>query len=237
MRCYQITLIVCLFASFCAGHSYAQERQHVLEVGQQRISASLYKSRKPPTLGGVVVLVAGGKSGAWPHSLHALGRHLPDDGWTTLQVDLKTAAASAEQSGTEQLLQQIAAAIEFLRKDGLQDIVLVAAGGIAFQTLQASKDKRIADVQGLVLLDLNETEKLPEPGLEFDGLKMPVLDLLTQHDAAHGATEQRKLLAQQNNMANYRQVRAPAAGPNWNKRRDPVVQRVRGWLRRNGRQG
>ncbi|MGI9284866.1 MAG: DUF3530 family protein [Pseudomonadales bacterium] len=235
MRRHRTILTVCLLASFFAGHSYGQEQQHVLEVGQQRISASLYKSRKPPTLGGVVVLVAGGNSGAWPHSLHALGRHLPDDGWTTLRVDLKSAAPPTESSGNEQLFQQISAAVEFLRKDGLQDIVLVAAGGIAFQTLQGSKDKRIADLQGLVLLDVSEIERLPKHGLEIDGLKMPVLDLLTQHDSARGVAVQRKLLAQQNNMANYRQVRAPAVGPNWNKRRDPVVQRVRGWLRKNGR--
>lgn len=228
MRRHGITLIVCLFASFWASPNYAQEQQHWLQAGQQSVSASLQKSRKPATLGGAVVFVAG----AWPHSLHALSRHLPDDGWSTLRVDLKTAHGPAEQPGNEQLLQQISAAVEFLRKDGLQDIVLVAAGGIAFQTLQAPKDPRLAQLQGLVLLDIKEIEKRPEPAPEIAALKMPVLDLLTRRGAGQGAALQRKLLAQQNSMTNYQQVRGPAAGPNWNKRRDPVVQRVRGWLRR-----
>lgn len=235
MRRHRIILIVCLLASVGASHCYAQEQQHWLEVGQQRISATLYKSRKSPTLGGVVVLVAAGNSGTWPHSLRALGRHLPDDGWTTLRVDLQIVEPSTDQPANTQFLQQMSAAVEFLRKDNVQDIVLVAAGGIAFQTLQAPTDKQIAGLQGLVLLDIKETAKLPEPGLEFAGLKMPILDLLTQNGRGQSAALQRKLLARQNNMTNYRQVRAPAAGPNWTQRRDPIVQRVRGWLRKNRR--
>ncbi len=237
MRRHRMTLVACLFAGFFANHAHAQEQQHWLQAGQQRVSASLHKSRKPVTLGGVVVLVAGGESGGWPHSLHALGHHLPDDGWTTLRVDLKIAASSAGPPGNEQLLQQIAAAVEFLRKDGLQDVVLVAAGGVAFQTLQAPKDPRLAQLQGLVLLDIHATEKPPQPVPEFTELNMPILDLLTRYGTGQDAALQRKWLAQQNSMANYQQVRGPAAGPNWNKRRDPVVQRVRGWLRRNWSQG
>ncbi len=230
MRRYRIILSLCLCVGFCASGSYVQEQQQWLEVGQQRIPASLFKSRKAPTLGGVVVLIAGGNSGAWPHSLHALGRHLPDDGWTILRVDLHAAAPAP---ANDQLMQQINAATELLRKDGVQDIVLVSAGGIAFQTLKAAKNPQVAGLQGLVLLNLNATEKLPEPSLDFSSLGMPILDLLTERGADQNAALQRKLLAQQFNMPSYRQTRAPAAGPNWHKRRDPIVQRVRGWLRRN----
>ncbi len=234
MRRHRIILIVSLLAGLCAQHSYAQQQQQWLEVGQQRIPATLYKSRKAPTLGGVVVLVAGGNSSEWPHSLHALGRHLPDDGWTTLRVDLHAAVSATELSASEQLVQKINAATELMRKDGVQNIVLVSAGGIAFQILQAAKNPQIAGLQGLVLLDTNAAGRLPEPDLEFFALSMPILDLLTKRGVEQEHALQRKLLAQQHNMTNYRQLRAPAAGPNWNKRRDPVVQRVRGWLRKNG---
>ncbi len=233
MRRYRLILIVCLLAGFCARHSYAQQQQQWLEVGQQRLPATLYKSRKAPMSGGVVVLVAGGNSSEWPHSLHALGRHLPDDGWATLRVDLHAAVSATELPAIEQLVQEINAATELMRKDGVQNIVLVAAGGIAFQALQATMNPQIARLQGLVLLDLSTTETLPEPGLVFAALQMPVLDLLTRRDAGEDAALQRKLLAQQYDVPNYRQTRAPAAGPNWHKHRDPIVQRVRGWLRRN----
>ncbi len=130
-------------------------------------------------------------------------------------------------------MQQINAATELLRNDGVQNIVLISAGGIAFQILQAAVNPQIAGLQGLVLLNLHTTKKLPEPGLDFSLLSMPILDLLTQRGTGQNAALQRKLLAQQYNVPNYRQTRAPAAGPNWQERRDPIVQRVRGWLRRH----
>lgn len=231
MPCFRTPLTVYLLTSFWLASAAAQQ-QHWLQAGQQRIPASVFESRKQPMQGGVVVLVAGGNSGAWPHSLHALGRYLPDDGWTTVLVDLHTAAT--QQAPNDFVPQLIGTAVDYLRTQNVQRFVLVAAGGMAFQVLNAAEDKSLAGLQGLVLLDSDASREAAGKPADFSALKMPLLDLLTQRGKGQGAATRRKLFARQHNMRNYQQVLAPAAGPNWRQRRDPVVQRVRGWLRKSG---
>lgn len=190
--------------------------------------------------GAVILLHGRGAHPDWADVIHPLRTRLPDYGWKTLSIQLPIAAADASDWVYPELIPEafgrITAAVEYLKQQGVTNIVLVghslgARMGIAYLA-QGVPD----ELQAFVAIGLAARKDVPNDGTlgTLEKLQLPLLDIYGSKDidAVLQSAPARVRAARLAENQAYRQRRIDGADHFFTGLDDALLAEVRAWLGR-----
>ncbi len=211
--------ILRLFFIFFLVISTAYTEQLEIKLNGKSIKLPYWSALKDPH--GAIVLIHGGEQPQWSTFLEYVAKHLSDYGWSTVLLN-------CEQDSPESWIKELPEAINTLRQQKNNRIVVIHYGEQVNQTL-AAFDKQ-AGIEGLILLsayDLSQAgEKKDDKKIE---LKVPLFDIAGQFD--YGAVleqmnERKKAFAQ----SKYTSMNVPGANHDYEYNESMVVSFLSGWM-------
>ncbi len=187
--------------------------------------------------GGVILLHGLGAHPDWPDVISPLRKNLPDTGWSTLSIQLPIRPNEADFADYPPLFPEanvrISAAIRYLKKQGLSNIVLVghslgAAMGAYFLAQKAPDSEAVRAFVGIGMGHAPGTVAHTPDSLAK--MTLPVLDLYGTQDlrGVLGSTKARA--ASQADNAGYRQLAIAGADHFFRGLEATLVKRVSSWL-------
>jgi len=161
-----------------------------LEAGGERFLGIFTKATSAASLGGAIILPSLGKTPDWPDVIAPLRKTLPAYGWNTLSIQLPYPTKNAD--GLWQLEPyftasrgRIQSAINYLRQQGITNIVLIGHGlGAAAAAVCVSGNDPLP-VAGLAAISLGTLPGSDRTGYGPDLLEnihVPVLDIFGSRD-------------------------------------------------------
>lgn len=189
--------------------------------------------------GGVILLHGLGAHPDWPDVISPLRKNLPDAGWSTLSIQLPIRPNEADFADYPPLFPEanvrISAAIRYLRKQGLSNIVLVghslgAAMGAYFLAQKTPDSEAVRAFVGIGMGHAPGTVAHTPDSLAK--MTLPVLDLYGTQDlrGVLGSTKARA--ASQVENTGYRQLTIAGADHFFRGLETTLVKRVSSWLNR-----
>jgi len=189
--------------------------------------------------GGVILLHGLGAHPDWPDVISPLRKNLPEAGWSTLSIQLPIRPNEADFADYPPLFPEanvrISAAIRYLKKQGLSNIVLVghslgAAMGAYFLAQKAPDSEAIRAFVGIGMSHAPGTVAHTPDALAK--MTLPVLDLYGTQDlrGVLGSTKARA--ASQVENTGYRQLAIAGADHFFRGLETTLVKRVSSWLNR-----
>ncbi len=189
--------------------------------------------------GGVILLHGLGAHPDWPDVISPLRKNLPDAGWSTLSIQLPIRPNEADFTDYPPLFPEanvrISAAIRYLQKQGLRNIVLVghslgAAMGAYFLAQKAPDSEAVRAFVGIGMGHAPGTVAHTPDSLAK--MTLPVLDLYGTQDlrGVLGSTKARA--ASQIDNTGYRQLAIAGADHFFRGLETTLVKRVSSWLNR-----
>lgn len=187
-------------------------------------------------LGAAIVLHGIGVHPDWPDIVQPLRTELPKYGWSTLSIQMPILGNDAKRHEYDALFPEIPgridAAVEYLRKQGIRNIVLIghSLGGEMAASYLAQGDKPIA---ALVTIgpQIDPVSKINL--LDFIGkIKQPVLDIYGSQDlelVLNSATD-RALAARKAGNKDYRQIMVTGANHFFQGTEADLIRHVKSWL-------
>lgn len=161
-----------------------------LEAGGERFLGIFTKSTTGTSLGGAIILPSLGRTPDWPDVIAPLRKALPTESWNTLAIELPAPAKGAD--GLWQLKpyfsaarSRIQAAIDYLRQQGIANIVLIGHGlGAAAAAVSVSGSDPLK-VSALAAISLGippgSDSKAYQPKL-LETIHVPILDIYGSRD-------------------------------------------------------
>ncbi len=226
---------------------WAEQLQDQLVVGEPvRLTAEQqdFFALYTPTVGkvqrgGVILLHGLGAHPDWPDVISPLRKNLPDAGWSTLSIQLPIRPNEADFADYPPLFPEanmrISAAIRYLKKQGLSNIVLVghslgAAMGAYFLAQKAPDSEAVRAFVGIGMGHAPGTVAHTPDSLAK--MTLPVLDLYGTQDlrGVLGSTKARA--ARQVENTGYRQLAIAGADHFFRGLETTLVKRVSSWLNR-----
>ncbi len=123
---------------------YPKEDYLSLQANNEPFTALWKKDQSGEALGAVLIVPSDGQTANWPNTIDVLRNELPQDGWSTLSIDIESRrstlpsksrnSASPETKKTEDTtkddinIARIESAISFLHEQGQYNIVLAGYG-------------------------------------------------------------------------------------------------------------
>ncbi|MGD8843804.1 MAG: DUF3530 family protein [Gammaproteobacteria bacterium] len=173
----------------------------------------------------------------WPEVIHPLRSGLPESGWATLSVQMPILANDAPLKDYLPLFDEasprLAAAIDYLRKQGVTTIV------IAGHSLGAAMAARfVADhpgaIDGLILISMGEIdidEKM-NGVIALRTITLPVFDLYGSRDldSVIASADHRRESARTAGNGDYRQLTVEGADHFYTDTENELLRRVHDWL-------
>jgi len=210
-----------------------------LTAGQQGFFALYTPAVGKLQRGGVILLHGLGAHPDWPDVISPLRKNLPETGWSTLAVQLPIRPNEADFTDYPPLFPEanarISAAIRYLQKQGLRNIVLVghslgAAMGAYFLAQKAPDSEAVRAFVGIGMGHAPGTVAHTPDALAK--ITLPVLDLYGTQDlrGVLGSTKARA--ASQVDNAGYRQLAIAGADHFFRGLDTTLVKRVSSWLNR-----
>ncbi len=217
-----------------------------LTAGQQDFFALYTPAVGKLQRGGVILLHGLGAHPDWPDVISPLRKDLPETGWSTLSIQLPIRPNEADFTDYPPLFPaanvRISAAIRYLQKQGLRNIVLVghslgAAMGAYFLAQKAPDSEAVRAFVGIGMGHAPGTVA-HTPGTvahtpdTLAKITVPVLDLYGTQDlrGVLGSTKARA--ASQVNNADYRQLAITGADHFFRGLEATLIKRVSSWLSR-----
>ncbi|MDR3503735.1 MAG: alpha/beta hydrolase [Legionella sp.] len=199
--------------------SMAQAEQLEIKLNGKGIKLPYWSALKDPH--GAIVVIHGGEQAQWSDFLEYVAKHLSDYGWSTVLLN-------CEQDSTEPWVKALPEAINTLRQQKNNRIVVIHYGEQVAQTL-AAFDKQ-AGIEGLVLLsayDLSKAgDKKDDKKIE---LKVPLFDIAGQFD--YGTVlEQMKERGREFAQNKYTSMKVPGANHDYEYNQPMVVSFISGWM-------
>ena len=188
-----------------------------------------------PVRGAVILLHGMGAHPDWPEVIHPLRLELPERGWRTLAIQLPVLSNDAARDAYAALypdaFARIRAAIDYLRKREIDDIVIVghslgAAMGAAFLAGQEGDNGPVRAFVGIGMPADSEAS--------LARITLPVLDLYGAQDldGVRASAPLRRQAAHKAGNTHYRQAEIPGADHFFTGLDATLVSRVDAWLRR-----
>jgi pimeloyl-ACP methyl ester carboxylesterase len=212
-----------------------------LKAGDTAFMGIFTEASDGPT-GRAVILAHGmGVHPDWPDIINPLRSDLPDHGWSTLSIQMPILANDAALEDYAPLFDEVAprveAAINFLREQNNQTIVLLGhslGASMAARYLSSNGQQKI---QGFVAIGLSVTEGNDKmnSALALEKIRLPVLDLYGSRDldGVLSSVRARKKAARKAGNANYQQLEIEGADHFFVGMEDTLTRRVYGWLKTN----
>ena len=174
----------------------------------------------------------------WPDIIQPLRSELPSHGWATLSIQMPVLPNEADYKAYAPLYAEVPArinaAMAHLKKQGYQNIVLIAhslGSGMAASYL-ANGGKATA----FVAIGLDGLVELQEPRMDHAGfltkIRIPMLDLYGSQDleGVRNSADDRAQAANKAGNKNYRQVKVTGANHFFQGLEADLVSRVKSWL-------
>ena len=208
-----------------------------LEVGNEKILALATEAATDEPLGGVIVVHGIGAHPNWPEVIHPLRSQLPEQGWTTLSIQMPILENQAEAVDYEPLFAEVAprfeAAITYLRQQGIENIVIVAHSMGAAMSSHYLASQPNHPVRAFVGIGMNQNRiETMDNASNLTKIKIPVLDLYGSNDlkGVLASIEKRATGAAKADNNQYQQIEVEGADHFFNGKADLLVERVGDWL-------
>jgi len=212
-----------------------------LQAGKQKF-LSIYAENNTEKAQGAVILVHGtGVHPNWADVIYPLRTQLPDFGWQTLSIQMPVLPNEASHKDYAPLYDEVPprfrAAIDFLKKKGMANIVIVAhSQGAAMSAYYMAKREK-HDINAFVAVGMSGESPEDERMDVLSSLKkitIPVLDLYGEQDLEQviSAAKDKKNTAKKAGNKYYTQVKVAGANHFFVGKEDALVKRVRSWLAR-----
>lgn len=240
--------------------AYPPEDLMELEANGAKFTSLWKKDQSGEALGAVLILPSDGQTANWPNTIDVIRNELPQDGWSTLSIDIENEIAS-NSNATKQAADseinpdantaRIEAAIAFLHGQGQYNIVLAGYGHSARRILnyasrsdapgmnrnlkstQGTKLKR--PVRALILISplSLEGERLSSKLGKFPYKDMPILDIIFGHHYLDTFdAKARQETARASRIKHYLQIKSvePSASAKVFGQQNRLSRRIRGFL-------
>ena len=191
--------------------------------------------------GGVLLIHGIGLHPAWPDIIEPLRSHLPEHGWHTLSIQMPILRNEAEPKDYVPLMDEaparIQAGVDFLKKQGLRNIVIIAHSlgtAMAGYYLTNKPDPSVRAYVG-ISMGYFPFDKRFDTTLALEKLRMPVLDIYGGQDLddiLRNAGRRKQAALKAKNKA-YEQIKIEGASHFFTNMDDTLVKRIRGWLLKN----
>ncbi len=199
----------------------------------------IYTEAQQGDSGRAVILAHGvGVHPDWPDVVHPLRVGLPEHGWSTLSIQMPILENDAELKSYLPLFDEagprLAAAADYLRKNGADTVVIVAHSlGAAMAARYVADNPKAVD--GLVLVSVGRIEIDPKMDAvaALEKIKLPVFDLYGSRDleSVLSSVNARAGAARKAGNDDFRQFAMEGAGHFYRGTEDALVRRVYGWLK------
>lgn len=210
-----------------------------LADGPHEFMAIYTRTERSPARGAALILHGKGAHPDWVDVVQPLRTGLTEHGWETLSIQLPVAhegASDAEWLTTvEPSLARIDAAIEFLQKRNMLNVVMVAHSfGNRAATRYIASKKEKSPIQALAAIGMSANPDDRQSGNlgALRNIKIPVYDLYGERDldSVLGTAKERRLAAIDAANKNYRQYEMADADHFFVGQEDALVATVRAWL-------
>lgn len=190
--------------------------------------------------GAAIILHGRGAHPDWVDVVNPLRSELPEYGWQTLSIQLPVAASDASDWVYHELIPEaaprIAAAVDYLKQQGVSNLVLVGHSLGARMGLDYLAAGAPEELRAFVAVGLSADAQRPKEGtLQALGqVGVPILDIFGSRDLGSvlGSARTRSLAAREAGLVGYRQTRVEGADHFFSGLSDTLVARVRAWLGR-----
>lgn len=189
--------------------------------------------------GAVIILHTMGGHADWPQAISPIRTALPEQGWSTLSIQLPVIAPEnqIEDYGLtlEPSAERIKAAVRFLRERKFLNIVIIGHSFGAASALAYLEKEDKQKVLALVAIGLQDYAFV-KPSIDvlelIEKSSIPVLDIYGSRDFKKVIDQapDRRLAAKKGNNQNYTQLEIEGADHYFNKMEEVLVKRIRGWL-------
>lgn len=208
-----------------------------LPAGQHKILAIYTESEAEPARGGAILLHGIGVHPDWPDVIHPLRTRLPEAGWATLSVQMPVLPNEATGKEYLPLMDEVAprieAAIAFLRREGIDHIVIIAhslGNAMAGYYLATHPGNPVRGYVGISMSEIDTPLPL-SPVSQAKKIPIPVLDVYGSEDLDN-VIQPASRRKQASGSQQYRQVVIEGANHFFHGKDDALVETVAGWLNR-----
>ncbi len=212
-----------------------------LPVGKSQVLAIYAESTAEKARGAAIILHGIGAHPDWPEVINPLRSELPDYGWATLSLQMPILPNEAKAADYVPLLEEVApridAAIAYLNKQGIRNIVLIAHSlgtAMASHYLANNPDSPIRAYVGISMIENTDDTALSNVA-HLTRLKLPILDIYGYRDL-ESVTKNARARRQAATLAKnkrYKQVIIEDADHFYTGKEAKLIKRIRGWLNRN----
>ena len=211
-----------------------------LQSGDTKFLGIYTENQSEKALGAAIVLHGIGVHPDWPDVVQPLRTELPNHGWATLSIQMPILANDAEQVAYDKLYPEVPgrinAAITYLQKQGIRNIVLVghSLGGKMAASYLAGGERPIA---AMVTIGPQIDAASSVNFLEFiRKIQKPVLDIYGSQDLEKvlNSSTDRALAARKGGNTNYRQIMVTGANHFFQGTEEDLVRHVKSWLSKHG---
>ena len=189
-------------------------------------------------MGGALILHGIGVHPAWPEVIQPLRTNLPDHGWATLSLQMPILPNEAKSEDYVPLFKEVSpriqAGVDYLKKQGLQNIVIVAHSlGASMATYYLSQKP---DMAIRAFVGVGMSQHTWQPGMDTTAalrkIRLPILDMYGSRDLPEvmSSAKARTNAATRAGNKQYTQVKIEDADHFFNNMDAVLVKRVRGWL-------
>jgi hypothetical protein len=188
--------------------------------------------------GGVILMHGRGLHPNWPNVMYPLRTGLPRHGWSSLSIQLPVLDNQSSFYDYLDILPQsyprISAAVDYLRQQGIERIVLLAHSCGVHMSIGWLDNNPQQDIYAYIGVGMGSTDK-GQPMLKpfaLEKFKMPILDIRGEHDypAVHGKAPDRWQRIQQAGHPASRQQVIDDADHYFTDRDDVLLKAVAAWL-------
>lgn len=212
-----------------------------LKAGATEFLAIYAEHTTEKAMGGAIILHGIGVHPAWPEVIQPLRTSLPDYGWATLSLQMPILPNDAKSEDYAPLFAEvrprIRAGIDYLKKQGIQNIVIVAHSLGSSMASYYLSDKPDPVVTAFVGIGMSRHKGNPQMdnATSLRKITLPVLDIYGSRDLPQvlASVKDRATAANKAGNKNYTQLRIEGADHFFNNMDDVLVKRVRGWLAKN----
>jgi pimeloyl-ACP methyl ester carboxylesterase len=188
--------------------------------------------------GSVVIMHGRGYHPDWADVAGPLRVGLAENGWNTLSIQMPVLDKEAKYYDYVEILPEsyprIEAAIDFLKQQGSEKIILIAHSCSVHMTMAWVDDDRVRDIDGYVgigmgAVDYKQPMKKPFP---LDKMQVPVLDVYgaDEFPAVLKGAEGRLAAMKKAGNPKSKQVVVPDANHYFTDRGEPLLDAILPWL-------
>lgn len=210
-----------------------------LKTGKAKTLSIYTENTTEKAIGGAIILHGSGVHPNWDQVVRPLRSQLPDHGWSTLSIQLPILANDAQYKEYIPLFKEVAprinAGVKFLRKKGVQNIVIIAHSlGSSMASYYMAK-KPDSSVRAFVAVGVSgNMHKQDKVGYltSLKTIKVPVLDIFGSNDLTQvlASAKIKKMTARKAGLKNYTQVKITGANHFFDNKNEILIKRIRGWL-------